>query len=109
MHGMKTYIMQDAAGDIKEAYSISAGLDYPGVGPDHAYLYSIGRVKYDVINDEEAIEAFKLLSKLEGIIPALESSHAVAYGLKIAKNYQKDDVILINLSGRGDKDLDIVL
>ncbi len=109
MHGMKTYIMQDEVGNVKEAYSISAGLDYPGIGPEHAYLASIGRVKYDSITDKEAVETFKLLTRLEGIIPALESSHAVAYALKIAKNYKKEDVIIVNLSGRGDKDMETIL
>lgn len=109
LHGMKTYIMQDENGDIREAYSISAGLDYPGIGPEHAYLKSIGRVKYDSITDKEAIESFKLLCSLEGIIPALESSHAIAYAVKIAKNYSKDDSIIVNLSGRGDKDLSTIL
>ena len=109
LHGMKTYIMQDENGDIREAYSISAGLDYPGIGPEHAYLKSIGRVKYDSITDKEAIESFKLLCRLEGIIPALESSHAIAYAVKIAKNYSKDDSIIVNLSGRGDKDLSTIL
>jgi len=109
MHGMKTYIMQDENGNIKDAYSISAGLDYPGIGPEHAYLNFTGRVKYDSITDEEAVEAFKLLCKLEGIIPALESSHAIAYAIKIAKNYKKDDCIIVNLSGRGDKDIETVL
>ena len=103
MHGMKTYIME------KEAYSISAGLDYPGIGPEHAYLHQTNRVVYDSITDEEAVEAFKLLSRTEGIIPALESSHAVAYALKIAKNYSSDDSIVVCLSGRGDKDMDTVL
>ena len=109
MHGMKTYIMQDEVGNVKEAYSISAGLDYPGIGPEHAYLAAIGRVKYDSITDKEALETFKILTKLEGIIPALESSHAVAYALKIAKNYKKEDAIIVNLSGRGDKDMDTIL
>lgn len=109
LHGMKTYIMQDENGDIREAYSISAGLDYPGIGPEHAYLKSIRRVKYDSITDKEAIESFKLLCRLEGIIPALESSHAIAYAVKIAKNYSKDDSIIVNLSGRGDKDLFTIL
>lgn len=109
MHGMKTYTMQDEKGNIKDAYSISAGLDYPGIGPEHAYLNSIQRVKYDSIIDEEAFEAFKLLCKLEGIIPALESSHAIAYGMKIAKKYDKNESIIINLSGRGDKDIDVVM
>ena len=109
LHGMKTYIMQDEKGNIKDAYSISAGLDYPGIGPEHAYLNQIGRVKYDSITDEEAVNAFKLLTKLEGIIPALESSHAIAYALKIAKKYSCDDAIIVNLSGRGDKDLHTIL
>lgn len=109
MHGMKTYIMQDKKGNIMDAYSISAGLDYPGIGPEHAYLNKIGRVKYDVITDKEAINAFKLLTKLEGIIPALESSHAIAYAIKIAKKYHKNDIMIVNLSGRGDKDLNTIL
>lgn len=109
MHGMKTYIMQDDEGNINEAYSISAGLDYPGIGPEHAYLNSIKRVKYDSITDEEAIKAFKLLCKLEGIIPALESSHAIAYAIKIANKYNKADSIIVNLSGRGDKDIETIL
>ena len=108
LHGMKTYIMQDDSGEIKDAYSISAGLDYPGIGPEHAYLYKTGRVNYDSITDEEAVDAFLQLCKLEGIIPALESSHAIAYAMKIAKNYNKDDSIIVNLSGRGDKDLEII-
>lgn len=109
LHGMKTYIMQDDNGNIKEAYSISAGLDYPGIGPEHAYFNKIGRVKYDSITDVEAINAFKVLSRLEGIIPAIESSHAIAYALKIAKNYDKNDSIIVNLSGRGDKDVERIL
>ncbi len=109
LHGMKTYIMQDNLGNVKDAYSISAGLDYPGVGPEHAYLNKVGRVKYDSVTDDEAVEAFKLLSKSEGIIPALESSHAIAYALKIAKNYEKNDSIIVNLSGRGDKDIERIL
>ena len=108
LHGMKTYIMQDDRETIEEAYSISAGLDYPGIGPEHAYLKSIGRVKYDSITDKEAVEAFKLLCRLEGIIPALESSHAIAYSIKIAKNYKNNDSIIVNLSGRGDKDIEIL-
>lgn len=108
LHDMKTYIMQDDKGNIEEAYSISAGLDYPGIGPEHAYLKSIGRVKYDSITDKEAVEAFKLLCRLEGIIPALESSHAIAYAIKIAKNYKNNDSIIVNLSGRGDKDIEIL-
>ena len=109
LHGMKTYIMEDENGKVRDAYSISSGLDYPGIGPEHAYFNKIGRVKYDSITDEEAVDAFKLLTRLEGIIPALESSHAIAYGMKIAKEYDENDCIIINLSGRGDKDLDTVL
>lgn len=109
LHGMKTYIMQDNNGNVMDAYSISAGLDYPGIGPEHAYLKQIGRVQYDVINDNEAIDAFKLLTRLEGIIPALESSHAIAYALQLAKKYSKEDIMIVNLSGRGDKDLNTIL
>ena len=109
MHGMKTYIMQDEKENIKDAYSISAGLDYPGIGPEHAYLKAIERVQYDSITDIEAVEAFKILTKQEGIIPALESSHAIAYAIKIAKDYSKDDCIIVNLSGRGDKDIETIL
>ncbi|MBP3596946.1 MAG: tryptophan synthase subunit beta [Clostridia bacterium] len=109
LHGMKTYIMEDENGMLQDAYSISAGLDYPGIGPEHAYLNTIGRVKYDCVTDKDALEAFKLLTRLEGIIPALESSHAIAYCMKIAKNYDKKDCIIVNLSGRGDKDVERVL
>ena len=109
LHGMKTYIMQDKTGEVKEAYSISAWLDYPGIGPEHAYLHSTKRLNYVTVTDDEAIEAFKLLCRLEGIIPALESSHAVAYLKNIVKKYNKDDSIIVNLSGRGDKDLELVL
>jgi tryptophan synthase beta chain len=109
IHGMKTYIMQDNNGNVKEAYSISAGLDYPGIGPEHAYLNDIKRVKYDSVTDIEAVNAFKILSRLEGIIPAIESSHAISYALKIAKIYDKTDSIIVNLSGRGDKDVERIL
>ncbi len=109
LHGMKTYIMEDDKGNIEEAYSISSGLDYPGIGPEHAFLNKTGRVHYDSITDKEAIKAFKLLTRLEGIIPALESSHAIAYAIKIAKKYKKDDAIIVNLSGRGDKDVQTIL
>ena len=108
-HGMKSYFCQDEYGQIAPVYSISAGLDYPGIGPEHAFHHRNKRVKYDSITDEEAVEAFKLLTNIEGIIPALESSHAVAYAMKIAKNYKKDDIIVICLSGRGDKDLDNIM
>lgn len=109
LHGMKTYVMQDDENNVKEAYSISSGLDYPGIGPEHAYLNEVNRVKYDTITDQEAIEAFRILTKEEGIIPALESSHAIAYAIKIAPKYKKDDIIIVNLSGRGDKDIDTIL
>lgn len=106
IHGMMTYLLQDENGQIKPVYSISAGLDYPGIGPEHAYFHSINRVKYVVVNDDEAIKAFEYLTKVEGIIPALESAHAIAYLMKFAKKTNKDDVIVLNLSGRGDKDMD---
>ena len=108
LHGMKTYIMEDENVKIQDAYSITSGLDYPGIGPEHAFLNKTGRVKYVGITDKEALDAFMLLTKSEGIIPALESSHAIAYGIKIAKQYKKEDSIIINLSGRGDKDMGII-
>lgn len=108
IHGFKCLLLQNEDNTVADAYSVASGLDYPGVGPKHCYLKDIGRVKYRTINDDEAINAFYELSRTEGIIPALESSHAVAYGLKIAKDYQGKK-ILINLSGRGDKDIDFVL
>ena len=108
LHGMKTYIMEDENGKIQDAYSISSGLDYPGSVLEHAFLNKTRRVKYVGITDKEALDAFMLLTKSEGIIPALESSHAVAYGIKIAKQYKKEDSIIINLSGRGDKDMGII-
>ena len=97
--------MADDNGSIIETHSISAGLDYPGVGPEHSWLKDIGRANYVGITDDEALEAFHMLTKVEGIIPALESSHAVAYALKLAKTMDKDQTILVNLSGRGDKDI----
>ena len=103
-HGMKSLFCQNEYGQIDEVYSISAGLDYPGIGPEHAYLNSIGRAKYVPITDDEAVDAFLKLSKTEGIIPAVESAHAVAYCLKIAPKMDKDKIIVVNLSGRGDKD-----
>lgn len=105
LHGCKSYLLQDENGQIMDTYSISAGLDYPGVGPEHAMLADTGRANYVAINDDEAVEAFELLSRLEGIIPALESSHAVAQAIKAAKNYSKNNIIIVNLSGRGDKDM----
>ena len=105
LHGNRTYLLQDDDGQIKEAHSISAGLDYPGIGPEHSWLHDIDRVQYVSITDDEALAAFKLLTKLEGIIPALESSHAIAYVEKLAPTLPKENIIVINLSGRGDKDL----
>ncbi|RUM84272.1 MAG: tryptophan synthase subunit beta [Candidatus Thioglobus sp.] len=105
LHGNRTYLMEDENGQIIEGHSISAGLDYPGVGPEHAYLKDSGRAQYVSITDDEALEAFHTLTRVEGILPALESSHAVAYGIKLAKELGKDKNIIINLSGRGDKDI----
>lgn len=104
-HGCYSYHLQDKEGQILPTHSISAGLDYPSVGPDHATLYESGRATYTIATDEEALEAFYLLSKLEGIIPALESSHALAYLIKMASTLEKDSIVIVNLSGRGDKDL----
>lgn len=103
-HGMKSYFCQDEYGQIAPVYSISAGLDYPGIGPEHAYLHDIGRAEYVPVTDEEAVEAFEYLSRIEGIIPAIESAHAVAHAMKIAKTMSKDQIMVINISGRGDKD-----
>jgi len=108
LHGMMTYLMQDAQGQIQETHSISAGLDYPGVGPEHSYLKDEKRVKYKAITDDEVIDAFLILTRTEGIIPALESAHAVAYAMKIAKKMKKTQSIVVTLSGRGDKDIGIV-
>ncbi len=105
LHGNKTYLLQDEDGQIAEAHSISAGLDYPGIGPEHSWLHESGRVKYLPITDNEALEAFQLCCKLEGIIPALESSHALAALPKVAKDWRRDQRILVNVSGRGDKDI----
>ena len=104
-HGMKSYFCQDQYGQIAPVYSISAGLDYPGIGPEHAHLHDIGRAQYVAITDEEAVEAFEYLSRIEGIIPAIESAHAVAYAMKIAPKMDKDQIIVITISGRGDKDV----
>ena len=104
-HGMKSYFCQDKYGQIAPVYSISAGLDYPGIGPEHAHLHDIGRAQYVAITDEEAVEAFEYLLKIEGIIPAIESAHAVAYAMKIAPKMDKDQIIVVTLSGRGDKDV----
>jgi tryptophan synthase beta chain len=105
---MRTYVLQDEDGQVAETHSVSAGLDYPGVGPEHAMLKDIQRVRYVSSTDDEAVEAFLTLSKLEGIIPALEPSHAISYGLKLAKQMRKDETIVITLSGRGDKDVQLV-
>ncbi len=104
-HGMKSYFCQGNYGQISPVYSISAGLDYPGIGPEHAYLHDIGRAEYVSATDDEAVEAFEYLSRMEGIIPAIESSHAIAHAMRVAGDMDKDDVIVINVSGRGDKDV----
>ena len=108
IHGMNTKVVQESDGSISPVYSISAGLDYPGVGPEHAYLEDIRRVSYKAIDDQEAVEAFRELCHLEGIIPAIESSHAIAYSMKLAPSLSKDKVIIVNLSGRGDKDVESI-
>jgi len=108
LHGNRTYLLQDEDGQILETHSISAGLDYPGVGPEHAWLKDTGRAQYVTIDDEEAVAAFHNLCRLEGIIPALESAHALAYAAKLAPTLQKDKILLVNLSGRGDKDMHTV-
>ncbi len=108
LHGNRTYLMEDDDGQIIETHSISAGLDYPGVGPEHAWLKDTGRATYDAVTDDEALAAFHALTRIEGIIPALESSHALAYAAKLAPTMRKDQSILINLSGRGDKDMHTV-
>lgn len=108
LHGFKCYNLQDEKGNPLPVYSIASGLDYPGVGPQHCYLKDIGRVQYEAITDEECLDAFLVLSRIEGIIPALESSHAVAYAMKVAKELGPDKTILVNLSGRGDKDADFI-
>lgn len=109
LHGTKTYLLQDEHGQIMSTHSIAPGLDYPGVGPEHSYYKDIGRAEYVVVNDGQALEAFRTLSETEGIIPALESSHAVYYSMKLARDLPSDTLIVVNLSGRGDKDLHIVL
>jgi len=109
LHGQKSYLLQDDRGQITEAHSISAGLDYPGVGPEHAYFKDTGRAQYVAVTDEEALAALTKLASVEGIICALESAHAMAYAMKLARNMSKDQIILINLSGRGDKDMETVM
>jgi tryptophan synthase beta chain len=108
LHGSKTYLLQDKYGQVKGTHSIAPGLDYPGVGPEHSYLKDLGRISYTTMTDKEALEGFKFLSQTEGIIPALESAHAVAYATKIVPKMSKDSVIIICLSGRGDKDIQVV-
>lgn len=105
LHGAKSYLLHDEDGQILPAHSVSAGLDYPGVGPEHSYLKDTGRAEYVAVTDQEALDAFQTLARLEGILPALESAHAVAYGLRLARELSPDDVVIINLSGRGDKDV----
>ena len=109
LHGNKTYLLQDEFGQIQNTHSVSAGLDYPGIGPEHAYLHDTGRAKYVPITDAQAINAFQTLCRLEGIIPALESSHGIALAMENASKLSKDDIIVVSLSGRGDKDMDSVL
>jgi tryptophan synthase beta chain len=108
LHGKKTYLLQDELGQIREAHSIAPGLDYPGVGPEHAWLHTSGRAEYVAITDEQAVEALELLSRCEGIIPALESAHAVAHAARVAPGMERDRIIVVNLSGRGDKDMPTV-
>jgi tryptophan synthase beta chain len=108
LHGKKTYLLQDELGQVRSAHSIAPGLDYPGVGPEHSYLHDTGRAEYLAVTDAEAVEGLQLLTQTEGIIPALESAHAVAYAAKLAPQLQRDQIIIINLSGRGDKDMNTV-
>lgn len=108
LHGAKSYVLQDSSGQIRETHSISAGLDYPGVGPEHSYLKDAGRANYVAVDDKEALEGFQLLCRTEGIAPALEPAHAIFYTAKIASSLDKEQIIVVNLSGRGDKDMDIV-
>ncbi|HEY79127.1 MAG TPA: tryptophan synthase subunit beta, partial [Dehalococcoidia bacterium] len=109
LHGAKSYVMQDASGQIMETHSISAGLDYPGVGPEHSYLKDSGRASYVAVSDDEALDGFKLLCRTEGITPALEPAHAIFYAARMAASLDKEQIIVVNLSGRGDKDMDIVV
>jgi tryptophan synthase beta chain len=108
LHGKKTYVLQDELGQVREAHSISAGLDYPGVGPEHAHLHATGRATYVAVSDAQAMEALQVLTASEGIIPALESAHAIAYVMQLAPTLTRDDVVVVNLSGRGDKDMNTV-
>ena len=108
LQGTMSYVLQDQHGQVASTHSISAGLDYPSIGPEHAFLHDEGRVEYGSVSDDEALEAFQALSKLEGIIPALESAHAVAHAIKVARSMKRDQIVVVNLSGRGDKDVDSV-
>jgi len=108
LHGAKSYVLQDVEGQIMETHSVSAGLDYPGVGPEHSYLKDTGRATYVAVDDKEALEGFQLLCRTEGITPALEPAHAIFYAARMAGSLDKDKIIVVNLSGRGDKDMDIV-
>ena len=109
LHGNYSYLLQDSSGQIVESHSVSAGLDYPGVGPEHAMHKDSGRIEYTTITDNEALEAFLYLSRMEGIVPALESSHAIAFARKLAPELSEDTILVINLSGRGDKDIGTVI
>jgi tryptophan synthase beta chain len=108
LQGTMSYVLQDGRGQVATTHSISAGLDYPSIGPEHAFLHDEGRVEYTSVTDDEALDAFQMLSKLEGIIPALESAHAVAHALKVAPAMKSEEILIVNLSGRGDKDVDSV-
>jgi tryptophan synthase beta chain len=108
LQGTKSYVLQDNNGQVAATHSISAGLDYPSIGPEHAFLHDAGRVEYVSVSDTDALDAFQLLSKLEGIIPALESAHAVAHAMKAAREMSSDQLLVVNLSGRGDKDVNSV-
>lgn len=108
LHGNKTYLMADDDGQIIETHSVSAGLDYPGVGPEHSWLKDLGRAQYVTVDDKEALDAFRKLTRIEGIIPALESSHAIAYATELASTMHTSQIVLVNLSGRGDKDIHTV-
>jgi len=108
LHGNKTYLLQDGHGQVRDAHSISAGLDYPGVGPEHSFFHAVGRARYVSVTDAEALAAFRLLTTCEGIMPAMESSHALAYTMKLAPALSRDKIIVVCLSGRGDKDMGIV-
>jgi tryptophan synthase beta chain len=109
LHGTKSYVLQDSHGQIRETHSISAGLDYPGVGPEHSYFKDTGRATYVAVDDKEVLEGFQLLCSTEGITPALESAHAIFYAAKMAGSLNKEQIVIVNLSGRGDKDMDIVV